>query len=171
MSEPFIAEIRIFAGTFAPRGWAFCSGQLLPISQNTALFALLGTMYGGDGVTTLGLPNLQGRAPMHPGQGPGLSSRQLGEFGGTSSVALTEATMPAHTHQLRGSTGDADSTHPEGHYYGDTSAMFRPPNENLRPMADGALAEAGASQAHNNLQPYLVVNFIIALIGLFPSRA
>ena len=98
MSEPFIAEIRIFAGNFAPRGWAFCDGQLLPISQNTALFALIGTTYGGDGRTTTALPNLQGRAPMHPGRGPGLTSRRLGQNGGSETITLTEAQLPNHTH-------------------------------------------------------------------------
>jgi microcystin-dependent protein len=112
MSEPFVAEIRIFAGNFAPRGWAFCSGQLLPISQNTALFSLIGTIYGGDGRSTMALPNMAGRAPMHPGRGPGLTQRQIGQRGGAESIALTAAQMPNHNHQLQGndrraSTGSA----------------------------------------------------------------
>ena len=101
MSEPFIAEIRIFAGNFAPRSWAFCNGQLLPIAQNTALFSLIGTTYGGDGRTTTALPNLQGKAPMHPGRGPGLTVRQLGQTGGSETVSLTEAQMPSHNHSLQ----------------------------------------------------------------------
>jgi len=109
VSEPFIAEIRIFAGNFAPRGWAFCNGQLLPISQNTALFSLIGTTYGGDGRTTTALPNLQGRAPMHAGNGPGLTSRRLGERAGTTTVTLSEAQMPNHTHAMHGSENEFDT--------------------------------------------------------------
>ena len=112
MSEPFLAEIRIFAGNFAPRGWAFCNGQLLPIAQNTALFSLIGTTYGGDGRTTTGLPNLQGRAPMHPGRGPGLTARRLGESGGAETVTLSESQMPSHTHIPRGTTGVNSSETP-----------------------------------------------------------
>ena len=110
MSEPFIAEIRIFPFTFAPRGWAFCNGQVLPIAQNTALFSLIGTTYGGDGRTTLGLPNLMARAPMHPGRGPGLTQRRLGETGGTSTVTLTEAQVPAHSHALKANLIDLGDT-------------------------------------------------------------
>jgi microcystin-dependent protein len=174
MSEPFIAEIRIFAGNFAPRGWAFCNGQLLPISQNTALFSLIGTTYGGDGRTTTALPNLQGRAPMHPGRGPGLTDRRLGERGGTEMVTLSEAQMPNHNHTLRATMENGDQksltstttlarSRNGNLYQSDTSA-------NLVSMSDRSLQSTGGSQAHNNQQPYLTMNFIIALVGLYPSR-
>ena len=174
MSEPFIAEIRIFAGNFAPRSWAFCDGQLLPIAQNTALFSLIGTTYGGDGRTTTALPNLQGRAPMHPGRGPGLTSRRLGEKVGTETVTLSEAQIPSHSHTARGTTtgGQApppDNTRslarsaPPDAYQGNTSA-------NLVDLASETLATTGGGQAHTNVQPFLTLNYIIALQGLFPSR-
>ncbi len=173
MSEPFIAEVRIFAGNFAPRGWAFCNGQLLPIAQNTALFSLVGTTYGGDGRTTMGLPDLQGRAAMHPGRGPGLSSRRLGESGGAETVTLTEAQTPQHRH------GDSPSN-----AFGATATTGTPSNDAALaatasdtpiygPASDleATGTTTGGGQPHNNLQPYLVLNFIIALIGLFPSRS
>ena len=170
MSEPFIAEIRIFAGNFAPRGWAFCNGQLLPISQNTALFSLIGTTYGGDGRTTTALPNLQGRAPMHPGRGPGLTAKRLGERGGVETVTLTEAQMPNHNHTWEVSAEDGDRRDPTGRYFGRGSALYAQPN-NLNAMAESILPSTGGSQAHNNLQPFLTMNFIIALVGLYPSRS
>ena len=174
MSEPFIAEIKIFGGNFAPRSWAFCDGQILPISQNTALFSLVGTTYGGDGRSTLGLPNLKGRAPMHPGRGPGLTNRRLGEIGGGEAVTLTAGQMPSHSHApLRASDAAPDSktvgntmylgTLPKGAAYHTA--------ENLVPMSESALAPAGGSQGHNNMQPYINVNFVIALEGLYPSRS
>lgn len=169
MSEPFIAEIRIFAGNFAPRGWAFCNGQLLPIAQNTALFSLIGTTYGGDGRTTTALPNMEGRTPMHPGRGPGLTARRLGERGGAETVTLSEAQMPNHRHTLGGAAEVANQRTPVNNYlavgngmYGDGSAARTP--------AGVPLPNAGGSQAHNNMQPFLTMNFIIALVGLFPSR-
>lgn len=176
MSEPFIAEIRIFAGNFAPRGWAFCNGQLLPIAQNTALFSLVGTTYGGDGRTDFGLPDLQGRAPMHPGRGPGLTSRQWGEEGGAETVTLTEAQLPSHTHTVRAANTPRGSVQAPGSnrtlnrsrggnaYQSDTTT-------GLVLMDAAAAAQAGGSQAHNNLQPYLVMTFIIALVGTYPSRS
>jgi microcystin-dependent protein len=172
MSEPFIAEIRIFAGNFAPRSWAFCDGQLLPISQNTALFSLIGTTYGGDGRTTTALPNLMGRAPMHPGRGPGLTSRRLGERGGVETVTLTEAQMPNHNHSWRAAEDPADLQAPAPNRTMTRSSVnaWTAPN-NLVPLAEQALQDAGGSQAHNNMQPYLVMNFIIALQGLYPSRS
>lgn len=172
MSEPFIAEIRIFAGNFAPRGWAFCNGQLLPVSQNTALFSLIGTTYGGDGRSTTALPNLEGRAPMHPGRGPGLTSRRLGERGGVETVTLTEAQMPSHTHTVRAANEIGELRGPAGHALArSSSATAYGPASNLVPLADQALPSAGGSQAHDNMQPYLTMNFIIALVGLYPSRS
>ncbi|QBK31405.1 phage tail protein [Roseitalea porphyridii] len=172
MSEPFVAEIRIFAGNFAPRGWAFCNGQLLPIAQNTALFSLIGTTYGGDGRSTTALPNMEGRAPMHPGRGPGLTTRRLGERGGAETVTLTEAQMPQHHHTLTGSADDRVlSVNPGGNYLGAGTALYAPSSAQRAPMAAQALPETGGSQAHNNMQPYLTINFIIALVGLYPSRS
>ncbi len=172
MSEPFVAEIRIFAGNFAPRGWAFCNGQLLPISQNTALFSLIGTTYGGDGRSTTALPNLQGRAPMHPGRGPGLTSRRLGQRGGVEMVSLTEAQMPNPTHQMMAQANRGDLQIPSS-----TRSLARTqpgfawqtstPNVDL---ASQALPNTGGSQPHNNLQPFITMTFIIALVGLYPSR-
>ncbi len=173
MSEPFIAEIRIFAGNFAPRGWAFCDGQLLPIAQNTALFSLIGTIYGGDGRSTTALPNLQGRAPMHPGRGPGLTSRRLGERGGVEDVTLSEAQMPNHTHTMGvvpvpGNQDDASASETLSRAVG--ANLFHT-SANLVAMANETLPIVGGSQAHNNMQPFLTINFIIALQGLFPSRS
>jgi len=172
MSEPFIAEIRIFAGNFAPRGWAFCDGQLLPISQNTALFSLIGTTYGGDGRTTTALPNLQGRAPMHPGRGPGLTARRLGERGGADTVTLSEAQMPAHTHLLQATAVPGNDNDPPGGYYAASAGanVYGTPGT-LVSMAGPALDAAGGGQPHNNMQPFLTLNFIIALVGLYPSRS
>ena len=171
MSEPFIAEIRIFAGNFAPRGWAFCDGQLLPISQNTALFSLIGTTYGGDGRSTTALPNLQGRAPMHPGRGPGLTSRRLGQRGGVETITLSEAQMPAHTHTLRATNARGGVSTPAGNAFnrsiGETAYHTA---TNLTAMASQMAENTGGSQSHNNMQPFLTLNFIIALVGLYPSR-
>ena len=175
MSEPFIAEIRIFAGNFAPRGWAFCNGQLLPVSQNTALFSLIGTTYGGDGRSTTALPNLRGRIPMHPGRGPGLTSRRLGQRGGAEQVTLTEAQMPNHVHQLRGSsaaTEEEGQRTPGNASTGVTQsaqALYGGPT-NLVDMAPQSVPNQGGGQPHNNLQPFLAINFVIALVGLYPSR-
>ena len=169
MSEPFIAEIRIFAGNFAPRGWAFCNGELKPIAQNTALFSLLGTTYGGDGRTTFGLPNLQGRAPMHPGRGPGLTARRLGQQGGSETVTLTEAQMPSHNHTLRGTGSIGTEPSPQNNFWGENTR--RPYGAgNSAQLSSQTINNSGGSQPHNNMQPFLVLNFIIALIGLYPSR-
>lgn len=174
MSEPFIAEIRIFAGNFAPRGWAFCDGQLLEISQNTALFSLIGTTYGGDGRTTTALPNMQGRAPMGPGRGPGLTARSLGQRVGAQTVTLSEGQIPSHTHTARATTAPGSENTP-----GNTSAMSRTIGSNTAysnsetpatALEAAAVGTAGGGGAHNNLQPFLTLNYIIALVGLFPSR-
>lgn len=170
MADPFVAEIRIFPFNFAPKGWAFCNGQLLPISQNTALFSLLGTTYGGDGKSTFALPDMQGNAPMHPGQGPGLSLHDLGEIGGSDSVTLLDSEMPSHSHTLRGSTDDDDSTTPVQHAYGQLSIVYAPGASPVTQMAFQALTPAGGSLPHNNMQPFLTLNFNIALQGVFPPR-
>jgi len=172
MADPFVAEIRIFPFNFAPKGWAWCNGQLLPISQNTALFSLLGTTYGGDGKSTFALPNLQGSAPMHPGQGPGLSLHDLGEAGGSEAVTLLESEIHAHRHSVGASNGPANLQSPapdrvlgraNNNVYSDNAAY-------LVPMAPQALSPAGGDQPHNNMQPYLTLNFNIALQGVFPPR-
>lgn len=174
MSEPFIAEIKIFAGNFAPRGWAFCDGSLLQIAQNTALFALVGTTYGGDGRTTMGLPDLQGRAPMHPGNGPGLTSRRLGERGGTKTETLSESQMANHTHTMQAVNVPASSFTPTS-----TSAIARSvggnvyqqnTTANLVNLHADTLSDVGGGQSHNNLQPLLTLHYIIALVGIFPPR-
>ncbi|MCG8416404.1 MAG: tail fiber protein [Proteobacteria bacterium] len=171
MSEPFIAEIRIFAGNFAPRGWAFCNGQLLPVAQNTALFSLIGTTYGGDGRTTMALPDLQGRAPMHPGRGPGLTSRRVGEKGGSETVTLSESQSPSHSHAIAASPGPGNRPGPAGNTL--ARAIGATPYgtaESLVDMAETSVLSTGGSQPHNNLQPFLSINYIIALVGLYPSR-
>ncbi len=170
MADPFVAEIRIFPFNFAPKGWAFCDGQLLPISQNTALFSLLGTFYGGDGKSTFALPDLQGNAPMHPGQGQGLSQRFLGEQSGVESVTLLLSEIPIHTHAANGSDEDDDSTLPQDHAYGKLSVEYTDSNANLGNLAIESLSLTGGGLPHNNMQPYLTLNFCIALQGVFPPR-
>ena len=170
--DPFVAEIRIFPFNFPPKGWAFCDGQILPISQNTALFSLLGTTYGGDGKSNFALPNMQGKAPMHPGQGPGLSLHDLGETGGSDTVTLLESEIPSHTHAVMAfpnpgnvNTGDptvalARSRGGNAYKTSGTSVQF----------SDQAIAPAGGDQPHNNLMPYLTLNLCIALQGVYPPR-
>ena len=171
MADPFVAEIRIFPFNFAPKGWAWCDGQLLPLSQNTALFSLLGTTYGGNGKSNFALPDLQGRAPMHPGQGPGLSLHDLGETGGSETVTLLESEIPSHSHSLNASPDDGDIRIPLNTRCWAKATMYFPgaPNPNT-PMAPEELAPAGGDQPHNNLQPYLTFYFNIALQGVFPPR-
>ena len=171
MADPFVAEIRIFAFNFPPTGWAFCNGQLLPISQNTALFSLLGTVYGGNGQTTFALPDLQGCAPMHPGQGPGLSLYDLGQTGGSETVTLLESEIPFHSHGLRANNSLGDNPNPAGNTLARyTNAYQQTVNANLVTMAPEALPPAGGDQPHNNMMPYLTLNFCIALQGVFPPR-
>jgi microcystin-dependent protein len=171
--DPFVAEIRIFPFNFAPKGWAHCNGQLLPLSQNTALFALLGTFYGGDGKSTFALPNLQGSHAMHPGQGPGLSQHFLGEQGGSEFVTLLESEIPVHAHFLRAHDIDLAEL-PVGannrSLAKSANSTTYTPAANLTAMNFSSLAPAGGSLPHNNLQPYLVLNYAIALQGVFPPR-
>lgn len=172
MSEPFVAEIKMFAGNFAPRGWAFCNGQLLPVSQNTGLFALLGTNYGGNGKTTFGLPDLQGRAPMQTGQGLGLSRRDVGDFDGVNAVTLNEYQMPNHTHSAQASESDANENAPSPSVVLATTPSQLtyadgPPTQ----LAADTLAVTGGGLPHDNMQPFLTINFIIALTGIFPQRS
>lgn len=168
MSEPFLGEIRTFAGNFAPRDWALCDGQLLPISRYTALFSLLGTTYGGDGKVTFGLPNLQGAAPMHWGDGPGLTPRSIGESGGSSSVTVLQTELPGHNHPATSTGSDPDQPGPAGNVLGDAAIFAAPPLNQV--MAPTTLGLSGGNQPHNNMAPYLAVTFIIALQGIFPSR-
>lgn len=161
----------MFAGNFAPRGWAFCDGQLLAVSQNDALFSLLGTIYGGDGRTTFGLPDLRGRIPIHAGHGPGLSERRLGSKGGEEKVALTVNQLPSHTHPLTGTSGGASSIDPVGNAPAQGLTDYLNPRSpaNLD-MNTQAIGNTGGSQSHTNMMPFLCVHFIIALFGIYPSR-
>lgn len=172
MSDPFLAEIRIFGTDFAPAGWAQCNGQLMPLSQNTALFSLLGVAYGGDGRTTFGLPNLQGAAPLQQGAGPGLSPRTLGETGGAPTVTLQQAEIPAHTHQLMHAGGAANAAVPGPQVgFGRTlAAQVYAPGSAAIPTLPQALAPSGGGNPHNNRQPFLALNFCIALQGIYPQR-
>jgi microcystin-dependent protein len=173
MADPFVAEIRIFPFNFAPKGWAWCDGQLMPISQNTALFSLLGTTYGGDGKSTFALPDLEGSAPMHPGQGPGLSLHDLGEMAGTETVTLLQSEIPVHSHALMAGTDPSNAQIPAP-----TECLSRSAGGNaysvtttgLTTMSPQALAPAGGDQPHNNMMPYLTFYFNIALQGVFPPR-
>ena len=174
MSEPFIAEVRIFAGNFAPRNWAFCNGQLLPISQNTALFSLIGSTYGGDGRTTTALPNLEGRAPMHPGRGPGLTSRRLGERGGVETVTLTEAQIAGHNHTVQASNSPATVNAPATNTAIARAAGGPAHKADATPastLSTGTFLNQGGGGSHNNNQPFLAINYIIALQGLYPQRS
>lgn len=171
MADPFVAEIRIFPFNFAPKGWAWCDGQLLPLSQNTALFSLLGTTYGGNGKSNFALPDLQGRAPMHPGQGPGLSLHDLGETGGSETVSLLESEIPSHSHQVFAADMVADFPSPQGMMFASPPAgnSFTGLTNSVL-MSDSMASPAGGDQPHNNLMPYLTFYFCIALQGVFPPR-
>jgi microcystin-dependent protein len=178
MSDPFIGQIILFAGNFEPSGWAFCDGRLLPISQNTALFSILGTTYGGDGITNFALPDLRGRVPLHFGQGPGLSNYVQGQSAGAEQVTLTQGQLPAHSHSatssLSGTAAPANSTDPTGRFlaqtrqatYGSGAPVALDPTS----VSTTVAASGGNNQPHNNLQPYLALNYVIALFGIFPSR-
>lgn len=173
MSDQFVAEIRVFPFNFAPTGWAMCNGQLLPISQNTALFSLLGTFYGGDGKSTFALPDMQGNCALQQGQSTTGTFYDLGQVSGTSSVTLIESEIPVHTHQARGNNTLAESGVPatDATIGRQTFSMFQTAtNANLTPMAPQSLAPAGGSQPHNNMMPYLTLNYCIALQGIFPPR-
>jgi microcystin-dependent protein len=170
--DPFLGEIRMFAGNYAPRGWALCNGQLLAISANTALFSLLGTYYGGDGRVTFGLPDLRGRVPVDAGQGPGLTNRDLGEVAGSETVTLTMNEMAQHTHTATGNQGPGNSASPAGNVWAGSSRR----DSTYTPTPTGALGRdavglTGGNQPHANMQPYLTVNFIIALQGIYPPRS
>jgi microcystin-dependent protein len=172
MADPFVAEIRIFPFNFAPKGWAWCNGQLLPISQNTALFSLLGTTYGGDGKSTFALPDLQGNVPLHPGQGPGLSLYDLGQMGGSETVTLLQSEIPAHAHTLRCATDPADVQVPSPARSMTRSApgfAYKAGSPTVQ-LAPEGLAPAGGDLPHNNMMPYLTFYFNIALQGVFPPR-
>lgn len=172
MADPFVAEIRIFAGNFAPTGWALCNGQLLPISQNTALFSLLGTNYGGDGKTTFALPNLQGSAPMHQGQGLGLSERFIGEQSGEPAVTLLQTEMPAHSHALNATNQLQNLPDPANHTVARANANAYVQNPaSFTQMNPSAIGITGGGLPHNNMPPYLTLTFIIALQGVFPPRS
>ena len=172
-ADPFIGQLMVFGGNFAPRGWALCNGQLLQIAQNTALFSLLSTTYGGDGRTTFAIPNLQGIAPMHPGRGPGLTSRRLGERGGQERVTLTEQQLRSHSHGMGAAAGRAEDTDPGGKVPAAMAndASFASAGAGLVDMASQSLTNTGGGQSHNNMQPYLALYYVIALVGIYPSRS
>src|SRR3982750_1231889 len=165
MSEPFLSEIKIVSFNFPPKGWALCNGQFLPINQNQALFSLLGTTYGGNGQTTFALPNLRGQVPIHMGGG-----HNLGEAAGSESVTINIQQLPTHTHILNGTNTDGTQQIPLGNLWALSAPQLYAPPANLQPMNPGSVGNAGGSQAHTNLMPYLVLNFIIALQGIFPSQ-
>jgi len=173
MSDPFVGEIRIFAGNYAPLNWAFCQGQLMPISENSALFSLLGTIYGGDGRTTFGLPDLRGRVPVHQGAGPGLTVRKAGNLYGAEEVTLQQEQLPQHSHAIQ-AAGTADSATPQGNLPGDGTAThskaYSPSAQTPVNMASDMLEVSGEGHSHNNMMPSLAVNYIISLMGIFPSR-
>ncbi len=172
MAEPFIGEIRMFAGTFAPRGWAFCDGQLLSINQNEALFSLFGTVYGGDGRTTFGLPEARGRVTLHEGTGPGLSNRQLGSKGGVEDVTILENQLPVHTHELQATADLGQQATAQGNVLAKalTFDVYRTIPTGITGLNVDAITNTGGNQQHTNLQPFLCINCIVALFGIFPSR-
>ena len=171
MSEPFLAEIKIVGFNFAPRGWAFCDGQLLPINQNQSLYSLLGTTYGGDGSSSFALPDLRGRVPIHEGSNDTGGNHTLGSKGGEESHVLNSVEMPQHTHNVQASTVEGDTNSPAGNVLASSAQTYRnPAGTSLVPMHTSTFANSGGGQAHENMQPFLAVTFCIALQGLFPSR-
>jgi microcystin-dependent protein len=171
MSEPYIGEIRMFGGSFAPAGWAMCQGQLMAISQNDTLFTLLGTTYGGDGVSTFGIPDLQGRVPVHMGQGAGLQNYVIGQKAGTESVTLTVQQIPIHNHNVITSTDIANSNSPNNAILAQSTQILMYTQDSAsRFMPATALSPVGGSQPHDNMMPFLVITFIISLFGIFPSQ-
>jgi microcystin-dependent protein len=177
MSDPFLGEIKMFAGNFAPRGHAFANGQVLPIAQYTALFSLFGTSFGGDGKTTFGIPDLQGRVPMAAGEGGGLTTRRVGDRGGSVAVTLTADQLPSHTHPMVGEDEEASTSVAGGNALGVNPSVnwyktpIPPPNFHPTPMSTQAVGSAGGGQPHNNLQPYLAISFIVAVQGIYPPRS
>jgi microcystin-dependent protein len=169
MSEPFLGEIKMFAGNFAPRGWAFCEGQLLMISQNENLFSYLGTIYGGDGQTTFGIPDLRGRIPIHAGAGPGLTQRNLGTRGGSENVTLNANELPSHSHTALGTSDSASAAVPANALWGLAESEHYADLGSAQAMNTGTIQNTGGNQSHGNVMPFLCVNFIIALFGIFPS--
>ncbi|MBD8890936.1 phage tail protein [Roseibium litorale] len=171
MSEPFVGEIRMFAGNFAPRGWAFCDGQLLAVSQNDALFSLLGTVYGGDGRTTFGLPDMRGRIPIHQGTGPGLSPRRLGSKSGSETVTLTVNQLPSHSHDFSASTALAEEDSPADRVLARVSGynLYNKDTQTTS-LNTASIENIGGSRSHTNMMPSICVSFIMALVGIYPSR-
>lgn len=170
-TEPYIGQIMVFGGTFAPQGWALCDGSLLPISQYDALFSLIGTTYGGDGQTTFALPDLRGRAALHQGQGPGLSGYSLGQSGGEEAVTLTANQLSPHSHPVLGHSGAGDNAHPAGAVWAASSPNLYTAGAAANAAMDATLiAPSGGSQPHDNMLPFLTLNFCIALEGIYPSQ-
>ena len=171
MSDPFIGEIRMFGGNFAPAGWAFCSGQVMPISENDALFNLIGTTYGGDGQSTFALPNLQSRLPMHMGTGAGLSPRTIGETGGVETVTLTTQQIPIHNHAPQAVSGNGNQATPQNGVWAGAAASRYTTSAPSLAMNPSLVGAAGGNQPHDNMMPYLAISFIISLFGVFPSQS
>ena len=173
MPNPYVGEIRMFAGNFAPRGWALCDGQLLAVSSHDALFSLFGTMYGGDGRTTFGLPDLRGRVPVHHGSGPGLTPRRIGQKGGTEQETLVTNQIPSHRHDWNASNGAATSANPANLVFAKTAAGTTPYADDFAGAAlhSNSCSRTGGTRPHTNLMPALCINFIVSLVGIYPSRS
>ena len=170
MSQPYIGQIKIFAGTFAPAGWVFCDGRLLAIAENSALFALIGTIYGGDGQVTFGVPDLRGRLALNQGQGPGLSNYVIGQALGSETVTLTQTQLPAHSHSVSGNSA-AGGTTPNGSTWAVGSLSAYGPSATLQGMNPAGVAASGGNQPHSNMMPYLALNYILSLFGIFPPQS